>query len=155
MGPAQGRTPGVAAGNDAIALSAPESRAVACIDGLPTEYRLRCRVRPGEGTARYGLRLRGAGAFAAGYDLVFRVPERLVVLEDEAIECVEGLDGPIDLDVVLRGEIVDVCVDGHRCMVNRLPELKGDRLFLSVEWGSATFEDLRVTGGGNPSPPLL
>ncbi|MEZ4677009.1 MAG: hypothetical protein R2932_22590 [Caldilineaceae bacterium] len=45
-----------------------ETLAVAAVDGAPAVCRIRCRVEPGD-TARFGLGLRGEGAFAAHYAL--------------------------------------------------------------------------------------
>ena len=72
--------------------------------------------------AAYGLRLRGAGAFESGYDLCFRPYERRVELFDASLVTVDGLDRPLDLEIILAGDIIDVCIDGKATLVNRCPE---------------------------------
>jgi len=122
-----------------------QTQQVAALGPMPADYRLRVRILPGGDTARYGLGLRGSGHYAAKYDLVFEAAQRRVLLGEESIDCVDGLDRPFDLDVVLKDDIIDVCVAERRCLINRLGELTGDRLFLFCENGSVAFEDLEIT----------
>ena len=70
--------------------------------------------------------------------------ERIVKLHEEAIYAVEGLDRPFSLEIVLYEDLIDVCVDGRRCIVNRCPDRQGDRLFLFAHAGSVTVTDLKI-----------
>jgi hypothetical protein len=49
------------------------------------------------------------------------------------------------VDVVLRDDIIDVCVDNKRCIVNRLPERKGNRLWLFAKHGNVKFSAISIT----------
>lgn len=127
-----------------LRIEAPQTEEVAALDGLPLRYRLACRVTARAGTACFGLGLKGAGDFAAKVDLTFRPERRTVSLATQVAECVEELRRPFDLEVVVHGDIVDVCVAGRRCLVDRLPEHVGDRLFLTCVGGNVAFEALSV-----------
>jgi hypothetical protein len=127
-----------------IHLAAGEGLEAAMLQNVPHQARLSMRVRPGHDTATFGLRLRGAGAFESGYDLCFRPYEHRVELFDASLVSVEGLDQPFDLDVILAGDIIDICIAGQRTMVNRCPELQGDRLFLYAQNGQVTLEDIEI-----------
>jgi hypothetical protein len=128
-----------------IQLDGPETLTVAALCGLPRSFRLRCRVEAGPGTPRFGLGLRGAGAYETFYPLAFSPHRRTVSLARESIECLDELDGPFELDLVLMDDIIDVCVGQRHCLINRLTELNGDRLFFFCEDGSAIFSEIEVT----------
>ncbi|MEN9937598.1 MAG: hypothetical protein RLZZ387_4177 [Chloroflexota bacterium] len=137
-------TPGCAAEDGRVRLEALATQEVAALDGLPLDCRIRCRVIPAPGSARFGLGLRGAGRYESACDLALFGHTGAVALGQERLEGVGGLDQPLTLDVVLTGDIIDVCVDGRRCLANRLPERRGDRLFLFCEGGRVVFEQLSV-----------
>jgi beta-fructofuranosidase len=127
-----------------VHLAAAEGMEVAMLEDVPHQARLSMRIAPGHDTAAMGLRLRGAGAFESGYDLCFRPYERRVELFDASLVRVEGLDRSFDLDIILTEDIIDVCITGQRTMVNRCPELKGDRLFFFAHNGDVTFEEIQI-----------
>ena len=114
-------TPGASGTPERVALRAAVGpRAVAAIEGVPHDASLRLRVRPGARAVRYGLGLRGAGNEQSSCELTFQAPERCVRLADEGLTCVEGLDRPFDLEVVLHGDVLDVCHRG-RALPDQLP----------------------------------
>ncbi|MFZ4658253.1 MAG: hypothetical protein ACOYNY_14650 [Caldilineaceae bacterium] len=137
-------TAGCSGDSRQIAFDTPETLSVAALDTLPANCRVRCRVEPGVDGRRFGLGLRGHGAFAEKYDLTFDVPLRTVTLAQERIESVSGLDAPFTLEVILNEDIIDVCIGEQRCIINRLPELQGDRLFFFCENGAVQFTEIEV-----------
>jgi hypothetical protein len=90
------------------------------------------------------LGLRGAGSFESFYALSFSGPRRTVKLERESIDCVDEISNSFDLQVVLKDDIIDVCIAGRRCLVNRLGELQGDRMFFWCESGTVAFDQVEV-----------
>ena len=150
-------TSGVEGNLDDVVLRAPEGQTVAAFTGLPHSFRLRCRVVPTPGCARahrFGLGLRGMGSYGRNYELVFDPHLRQVRLAREVLPGVTSLDDPFNgvpmvLDVILHDDIVDVCVNNERgdahCLINRLPELTGDRLFFFCEDGAVAFEHIQIT----------
>jgi hypothetical protein len=137
-------TPGATETGGVIRLEAPQGLEVGMFAGLPQDVRITAQVRPKTGTAAFGLRLRGSGRFESGYDLCFVPSERRVVLHDASLFAVDGLDKPFSLEIVLFDDIIDVCIDRRRCLLNRCPGLRGDGLFLFCQNGGTTFERIEI-----------
>lgn len=137
---------------------------IAALTGVPADARVTLRITPGEGVRCYGLCLRGRGQYEAGCELRFQ-PARCRAqfgspfeggLAPEAtdhwasglnfaIGDVDGLDGPITVDVVMQGSVIDVCIDGRRTMITRRRnDLEGDRLFVFSEGGEVRFDEVVV-----------
>jgi beta-fructofuranosidase len=135
-------TPGCSGDGRRVQLRGWETQEVAALDSLPRRCHIRCRVEPVAGAARFGLGLRGSGPFAASYDLAFTPATGEVALAQERLAPVDRLDQPFTLDVVLHDDVIDVCVDGRQCLINRLPALQGERLFLFCEHGEVTFDEI-------------
>jgi beta-fructofuranosidase len=130
-------------------LDASQGTEAACVAGIPNDIYLTARVSPAPGSALFGLRLKGTGDFQSGYDLCFRPFENRVDLLDQTISCVDGLDRPFGLEIVLKGDIIDVCIDQRRCLINRCPELQGDALFLFARDAGVTFDNLEIRRFGS------
>ena len=125
--------------------------------GCPVDARITCEISP-SGAAEFGLGLRASLGGDAGYQLVFSPgllkadvrPCALGNYDDNgrrAIFAVDGLDRPFGVEIVMKGDIIDVALETDcqkRCLINRFPEQRGDTLFLFVRDGSATFRDIRV-----------
>lgn len=135
-------TRGAAVDGDSVGFQAGETPEVAVGEEMPLDFRLRIRVRPGSRCGRLGLRLRGTEDFKTGYELGFDPGLQKAWLKDEIIEGVDGLQAPFDLEVICSGDIIDVCVGGRRCLINRLPEARGRSLFLFAQHGEAAFDVL-------------
>ena len=62
-----------------------------------------------------------------------------------AVGKVTGIDRPFILDVIVKDDLVDACIDNRRTIIarNRL-RLDGDRLFLFADHGEVTFEEIQV-----------
>jgi hypothetical protein len=129
----------------AITLEAPNGQAVAAFSGMPHDFHLRCRARPQGDNARFGIGLRGSGRFQSHYALAFEPGSGSVTLADQSRSGAAEITKPFELTVVCRGDLIDVCIDDTRCLINRLPEGRGDRLFWFCEAGSVVFEEIRVT----------
>ena len=61
----------------------------------------------------------------------------------QRIENVTGLDRPFTLDVIVKGHIVDACIDGRRTTITP-HSAEGDRLSFFAKGGEVTFEDIRI-----------
>ncbi|HOU12183.1 MAG TPA: hypothetical protein PKZ84_03640 [Anaerolineae bacterium] len=145
-------TAGVAGKPEQFHLAGNEGLAVAALATAPRAGRLMARIIPGAGMGTFGLRFRGAGRFEAGYELRFAPHTRTVALFDTTIEAVAGLDQPFELEVVWQDDIIDVCIDGRRCIVNRCPEPRGEQLFVFCHNGGITVEGLTVTQARKQPP---
>lgn len=130
--------------NKSFRLEAPDGTQSAFLTGLPERYRLTVTVDPKSSYDEVGLFVRAADKHRRGYKLELNAVKRMALLHNVRIEGVTGLDKAVTLDIVVRDDIVDVCVDGRRCLINRLPESTGRDVFFFVKNGTAEFRDLRL-----------
>ena len=113
----------------------------AMLSGLPVNGRVQLRLQVR--AAGVGLRFRASGASADGHELRFAPAERKVwLINGQSLAEVDGLDQPITLDIILKGNLLDMCINGQRTMINWITNKPGDCLVLSVENGEATFEEI-------------
>jgi hypothetical protein len=147
----------------AILVRAQEGFAVAMLKGLPQNVRITLRINPGAGVKHFGLTLRGQGNYEEGCELRFEpgrqrvqygVPDgggmakdftgpMVPVVADACIDNLTGLDRPFVLDLIVKDDLVDACIDGRRTIFKRQPA-QGDRLFLFANQGDVVFEDISV-----------
>jgi hypothetical protein len=147
-----------------IRLDGTDGFAAGMLSGVPKNVRLTLRVVPGRGVKSLGLCLRGKGDYESGCELrieparqraQYGVPtahgpardstDRIAGGRDYAIENVERLDRPFTLDVIVKDDLVDTCIDGRRTMITRRdPEAQGDRVFFFARGGEAAFEDITL-----------
>ena len=130
---------------DRIYLAARQGLEVGMLTDVPENVRITMQIVPKSNSESFGLRLKGSGNFESGYLLRLSPYERSVDLNGQSILNVEGLDHSCRLEVVLRDDIIDVCVDDRRCLVNRCPGLSGNRLFFFCRNGQVIFQDLQVS----------
>jgi len=91
-----------ASGNaTSITLKSSGAFEAAALDPIPCNARITLRVCPKPDARHFGLQLRGSGRYETGYDLSVRPNERTVELHNQSIACVDGLDKPFDLDIVM------------------------------------------------------
>jgi hypothetical protein len=63
---------------------------------------------------------------------------------------------PFTLDIILKDDLIDVCLNDRHCLINRCPEQHGDRLTFFCHTGSISFEHLTVrplVGDAYPQTP--
>jgi hypothetical protein len=123
-----------------VELAAQPGLTAAAGVGLPEKAYLSLRVTPQPGAACFGLRLRAGETFDSGYDLSFFPFEHSARLNGQALGAVSGLDQPFDLEIVLHDDIIDVCIDHRRTIIDRCPERHGNRLLCYALDGGASFE---------------
>ena len=59
---------------------------------------------------------------------------------------IKGLEHPFFLDVIVKDDIVDICIDNRHTLFHYRPYdfSRGDRLFIFVREGTVTFKDIKV-----------
>ena len=125
------------------------------LTGVPQNARIRFRVVPGEHNGYFGVCLRGTGNYATGNELRFTPNQSKVELRDalsgprtnnewQSLEDVDGLDKPFTVEVIIKEDMIDICIDNRRTMLSRVNELKGDRLFFFAQDSDVTFENIDV-----------
>jgi beta-fructofuranosidase len=56
-----------------------------------------------------------------------------------------GTDQSFTLDLIVKDDLVDACIDNRRTIITRNhAKLTGDRLFFFANHGEVSFEDVRV-----------
>jgi len=126
-----------------VRIDAHQSMEAAVISGLPSDARITMTIVPDPGTAEYGIGLRGTGAMETAYYLRARPFSGRLTLNKEAIS-LSGLDQAITLEIVMKGDIIDVCIDNHRCIIDRCGELQGGKLFVYARNGAVTVRDIEA-----------
>ncbi len=136
-------------------LQAQEGLEAALIGGLPQDLRIRFDVTPSPAPVSasvpapifsrgsFGLRLRSE-SFTTGCVLTFYLAEERVTLQHEAIGAVSGLDQPFGVEIVTYGDIIDVCIDNRRCIVNRCPQQQGAQLFFFAHNADVTLHNIQI-----------
>lgn len=113
--------------------------------GIPRNARLKIRVHPQPNAAGFGLRFGSDQTFDSGYDLHCVPAARVVTLQQQWLLAVDGLDRPFTLEVVLLDDIIDVCIDDRRTLVDRCPERRGAKVVVYAEDSAVTFEMVEIT----------
>jgi hypothetical protein len=101
------------------------------------------KVRLGEAN---GFRLHlGAGqTLDSGYGLHFSPYAQVAKLEQQWQLGVQGLDQPLALEIVLWDNIIDVCIDGRRTLIDRCPGQRGTRVLFYAEDSAVTFDVVEI-----------
>lgn len=125
-------------------IDAPNGLEVSFFSNLPADYVLSFDATPATATAEYGVYLRSNQDAAAAYKLSFSAANRAVGLAETHIAAVEGLDKKIKVQIIVRGDIIDVCINGKRCIDNRLYEKKGNAAALYAKHGKVIFSNIKI-----------
>lgn len=112
--------------------------------GVPRNVRITLMGKPVGSAPRFGVRVRESVPFADGVSLELLAAAQRIELHDAAVGPVEGLDAPFTLEIVLKDELIDVCVNNRYCIINRCPQQQGDHLTLFCHQGAIEFEGLTV-----------
>ncbi|MBC7921465.1 MAG: family 43 glycosylhydrolase [Ferruginibacter sp.] len=129
---------------DELHLNSPNGLGAAHFEKVPVNCRITLEIEPLGDNEEYGLHLRSNEKASAGYKLNFSANARVVSLGNTRIEAVEGLNKPTKIEVIMAGDIIDVCVDGKRCIINRTPEQKGSFLWLYAKHGNVKFKSIKI-----------
>ena len=146
-----------------IHVAGPANFSAGMLKGVPQNVRITVQVKPAEGVREFGLYLRGEGNYDGGCELRFEPARQYVQYgtpahggmapESDAngygtnfgIKGVIGLDRAFHLDIIIRNDFVDACIDSRRTIISRRPDRpQGDRLFFFANGGEVRFGDVTV-----------
>ncbi|MGC3947797.1 MAG: family 43 glycosylhydrolase [Chryseolinea sp.] len=130
--------------NNGLKIVAPNGVGTVQVKDIPRNSRITFEVEPGGVNEELGLLLRSSVDGESSYKLTFDSNQQRVTLHNTTISSVEGMDKRFKVDIVMKGDIIDVSVDGRRCVVNRLPEKKGDMLMFFAKHGQVTFDHITI-----------
>ncbi len=88
--------------------------------------------------------LRSADGGNSGYKLGFSPDNSTVSLGNTTISAVHNLNNTVKIDIIMKGSIIDVCVDNRRCIVNRCYEQKGNKLWIYAKHGNVLFKSINI-----------
>lgn len=148
---------------DGLLLRGGDGQACAALEEVAPRTLLTLTVSP-RGAAAFGLAFGGSGAWADNCELRFDPATGSVQFgtpadggpapdslrpphegHDFAIRNVTGLDRPFTLEVILRDDLVDVCIGGRRTMISRRAKPLGQgRAYLFARGGGVEFRNLAV-----------
>ncbi|MCD7936726.1 MAG: hypothetical protein LUG98_07695 [Tannerellaceae bacterium] len=134
----------VSLSGDRIRMQAGGDVGVVSLTGLPVNYRLTVTIDPESTYEEAGLFLRATDQTQTGYRLALNPVNQTVTMHNTSINGVKELTSPVVLDVIVYDEFFDVSVNQQRCILNRLPEQKGNTLFLYVKNGNVAYKDIRI-----------
>ncbi len=143
---------------DAINVRAADGFAFGLLEEVPQNVRITLRVKPTFGTKHFGLCVRGDGDYGSGCELHFEPAAqsvRFTPVTDgtmtqpagnwAGIGGVTDIGEPFTLDIVVKDDLIDACIDGRRTIVTRnRTHLTGERLFFFVDHGGVTFDKIQV-----------
>lgn len=113
-------------------------------DSIPVNCHITLEVNPHGASEDVGMYLRSTDKASEGYKLSFSANRQIVSLANTRIEAVSGLDKPFKVDIIMKDDIIDVCINGQRCIVNRLPERKGDSIWFYAKHGKVTIKNIKI-----------
>lgn len=113
-------------------------------DNIPVNCHITFELNPLGTNDDIGLYLRSTDKASEGYKLSFSANKQMVSLADTRIESVAGLDKPFKVDIIMKDDIIDVCINKQRCIVNHLPEKKGGTVWFYAKHGKAIFKDIKI-----------
>lgn len=129
---------------DKLIMNAPNGISTASLLNLPGNYRITMEIQPDGNYDELGLFVRATGKEKRGYKLELNPNKESIFIHNTGINGVKGLREPLVLDVIVKNEFIDVCLNSQRCIINRLAEQKGKNLFFFIKNGSATFKNIKV-----------
>jgi hypothetical protein len=90
------------------------------------------------------VRLRESAPFVDGVAVELLAAARRMELFDATIAPVVGLDAPFTLEIILKGDLIDLCLNDRYCLINRCPGSNGELLTFFCHTGSILFEQVTV-----------
>ncbi|MEJ7738637.1 MAG: family 43 glycosylhydrolase [Chitinophagaceae bacterium] len=126
-------------------ISAPNGVGAGYFENIPVNCRITLEIEPLGNNEEYGLYVRSNVKATGGYKLNFSSNNRTVTLANTSIYAVDGLNNNINIDIIMKNDIIDVCIDNRRCIVNRLPEQKGSMLWLFAKHGYVKFKSIKIS----------
>ena len=153
--PFRALTNGASGDGKTVQISAPDGFGTGMLTLVPQDVRISLNVKPKADSSFFGLCMRGSGNYEKGCELRFEPSKQRVQLgvpnqghmgDDSNCESldVEGLDRPFTLDIFLKDDVVDVCIDNRRTMVSRYWNPHGDRLFFFAQDADVSFDSVEI-----------
>ena len=126
-------TAGAAIGTEGPTLSRSGGLEAARCTDVPEDAYIRMSLRSHTGAGPFGMRLRAGEAFTSGIELSFHAAEGIIRLGDQELRGCAFDRQNLDVEIYLVGTILDVCVNGEYCLINRTAEVGGTLWFWAMD----------------------
>lgn len=126
-------------------ISSPGGVGAAHFENVPENSRITLEIEPLGDNEEYGLYLRANEKAAGGYRLNLSQNDKTVALATTRITAVNGLNNNVRIDIIMKNDIIDVCVDNRRCIINRLSGQKGSFLWIYAKHGYVKFKSIVIS----------
>ncbi|CAG5017949.1 hypothetical protein DYBT9275_05877 [Dyadobacter sp. CECT 9275] len=131
--------------NNIVSINSPNGTGAAHLAGIPRRCRITMEIEPTGRNEEYGFVARSDEKADKGYRITFSAINKMVQLGDTEIKAVDGLDKPMKIDLILHDDIIDLNIDGKRCIVNRTVEQKGGYFWLYAKHGQVKFKNVKIS----------
>jgi beta-fructofuranosidase len=111
---------------------------------IPADCSISFDADPAGLPEEYGCFLRSDSTGAHSYRLSLSPDNKTVGLAETNISAVEGLDHKVKVQIIIKGDIIDVCIGNKRCVDDRLYEQQGAYLAFYAKHGKVTFSNIRI-----------
>jgi hypothetical protein len=120
------------------------SLGLAHIEKIPVNCRITFEIDPLDNNEEVGLYLRSTAVASEGYKLSIKAAFNKIILSNTNLNGVDGLDKPCQIDIIMKENFIDVCVNNRWTIVNRLIEKKGDFIWFFAKHGQVKFKNLKI-----------
>lgn len=93
----------------------------------------------------FGALLRSNRDFSDSYKLSISPENHEVSLYNTEIKAVKNIDKRVKVQIIMRGDVIDVNINNQRSVVNRLIQKKGTGLALFAKQGTVSFLNFSIT----------
>ncbi|MDX2190037.1 MAG: hypothetical protein SFY32_09250 [Bacteroidota bacterium] len=114
------------------------------IPNVPTNARLKANIQINKPNSiiEWMIRVDDKGY---GYPLKIDLEKNELTLSNSKVNFNKIQDLNIELDIVMQNDIIDVCVNGVRCITNRCPEYKGNKINFYAYKGAYTIKECKIS----------
>ncbi len=131
--------------NNSCIINSPNGIGASHLEKVPKDCRITLEIDPIGRNEEYGLYLRSDKKAIGGYKLNISAINQTVSLGNTTIHAVGGLNHDIKVDIIMKDDMIDVCINNKRCIVNRTPEQKGHFLWLYAKHGEVEFTSIKIS----------
>jgi hypothetical protein len=131
-------------GGDAYTISSSGGLGAFFFKDVPADCSISFAIQALGSVDDFGCFLRTSNNGKDGYRLDITPQNKEVQLAESSIKAVEGLDKKISVQIVMKGDIIDVCIGDKRCIVNRLYEQKGTVLGFFARHGEVAYTSIKI-----------
>ena len=129
---------------DVVSLTSDGGLSAIRLGELPEDAYISFDMVPDGYYTEAGVLLRDEAEKRDYYDVCFVPKSNKVTLGNTFISDCRGLDKPFKVEIVMKGSVIDVCINGERCVVNRVFDYKGKYLSFYIRDGKVKIENLKV-----------